>query len=86
MSLLRPVPRWLDEEEEDGRIERVLGPSEGKPWLATVTTGQNRHACPKVPIVVVLYGVNGQSDEISLGNNPEATLASAVTEDFEVIV
>ena len=74
----------MDAGEDDNLIERELEIPKAKPWKAVVTTGKDKHASPKSQVVIVLYGEEGKTEEIPLGDDPENDLQSGKTEEFEV--
>ncbi|CAF0768261.1 unnamed protein product, partial [Didymodactylos carnosus] len=69
--------RWLDKNEGDGLIELELQPSEEKqksrsiPYEITVFTGDKQGAGTDASVFIQIYGVNGKTDEIKLGNKSD---------------
>jgi hypothetical protein len=77
--------RWFDAGEDDNSIERDLEQPKAMPWTAIVTTGTDKTASPEVPVLMVLYGEQDKSEEITLGQDPTKDLKSGNTDEFNVI-
>lgn len=66
--------RWLDEREDDGRIEIELFPTEEIkmrkyiPYVVSIKTGNKRGAGTDSNVFIQLYGLDGKTEEIFLDN------------------
>ena len=84
--ILLSTYRWFDDGEDDGLLERDLILDKGHPWRAIVTTGNDKKASPKVPIVLVIYGEHDKTEEIIIGEDLKNHLKPGATDEFDVIL
>ncbi|CAF0982480.1 unnamed protein product [Didymodactylos carnosus] len=69
--------RWLDSNEGDGLTELELQPSDIQkktrsiPYEITVFTGDKPNAGTDASVFIQIYGVNGKTEELKLGNKSD---------------
>ncbi|XP_013396607.1 lipoxygenase homology domain-containing protein 1 isoform X2 [Lingula anatina] len=90
--------KWLDEGEDDGKVERELlvtaseesGEEEAEDleskelWKVWTTTGDLPDADASSQVVLILYGENDRSEEIPIGHDREEKFLKASTDEFRV--
>ncbi|KAM9308372.1 oxygen-regulated protein 1 [Gastrophryne carolinensis] len=86
-----PCNRWLDENREDGKTERILFASErenpkedieGKTWTIHIRTATDSSDTDALTVLFIFYGSNGKTKELSLvPQEPESRCFLPSSED-----
>ena len=88
-----PCERWLDVGEDDAAIERELLRQEEEdnqtppddPWKVHVTTSDDANASVDERIAIVIYGANGKSRRLYLGEKGQLK-GQGQTDSYDVMV